>query len=367
MRAITITPDHSLRIGRRAEPAIRAGDDVKLQVLRVGICGTDRDEVSDAPIRVAPGHDDLVIGHEMVARVVEIGAAVRNVRPGDFAVLTVRRGCDRCLPCALGRADMCRTGDYRERGILGLDGYQTEMVVEKSRNVVHVPDLLGADGVLTEPLSIIEKAIHELERVQSARLPDAGATPAWLSARRCLVAGLGPVGLLAALSLRLKGAQVYGLDIVEPQSARPRWLEEIGGVYVDGREIQANSIDETIGGMDVIVEATGAPQLAFGLIDALERNGAYVLTGLPAGHAPTTLPGADLMRDLVLRNALLFGSVNAAYDHFLMAVHDLTDAARRWPGSLERLITHKYDVAEFEKPLRAHERDEIKAVIEWSA
>ena len=56
---------------------------------------------------------------------------------------------------------MCQTGKYRERGIRGLDGYQTEFVVDKEQHTVRVPPELEAVGVLMEPLSIVEKAIDE--------------------------------------------------------------------------------------------------------------------------------------------------------------------------------------------------------------
>lgn len=91
-----------------------------------------------------------------------------------------------------------------------------------------------------EPLSIIEKAIDEVLRLQNVRCPEAAATPVWLFGRRCLVAGLGPVGLLAAMVLRLRGGEVYGLDVVDSTSTRPTWLSGIGGHYVDGREVPRN-------------------------------------------------------------------------------------------------------------------------------
>ena len=287
MKAITIGKNHQVSLAQRPDVSVGAETQVKLRVLRVGICGTDREEVSGAPIRPADGYDDLVLGHEMIGRIEEAGSGVTNVRPGDYAVVTVRRGCGKCLPCSMSRFDMCRTGEYRERGIWGLDGFQSEHVVEDAQFIVPVPETLGANGVLSEPLSIVEKAIDELVRVQCARLPDAGASPAWLARRRCLVAGLGPVGLLAALALTLRGATVFGLDAVDESSARPHWLKSIGGSYIDGRSISADQIDDRIGAMDVIVEATGAPKLAFGLIDALDWNGAYVMTGLPAGCQPS--------------------------------------------------------------------------------
>ena len=103
----------------------------------------------------------------------------------------------------MNRADMCQTGKYRERGIRGLDGYQTEFAVDQEQYVVRVPPELEPVGVLMEPLSVVEKAIDEALRVQTVRCPDAATTPDWLHGRRCLVAGLGPVGLLAAMVLRL--------------------------------------------------------------------------------------------------------------------------------------------------------------------
>ena len=137
---------------------------------------------------------------------------------------------------------MCQTGKYRERGINGLDGYQTEFVVDQEQYVVRVPAELEAVGVLMEPLSIVEKAIDEAIRLQLVRCPEAATTPDWIFGRRCMVAGLGPVGLLAAMVLRLRGGDVYGLDVVDSTSARPKWLTVIGGHYVDGRQVPADQV-----------------------------------------------------------------------------------------------------------------------------
>jgi glucose 1-dehydrogenase len=168
--------------------------------------------------------------------VVGTGSSVTRVKVGDYAALTVRRGCGHCASCRMGRSDMCQTGKYRERGIRGLDGYQTEFVVDKEEYTVRVPPELEAVGVLMEPLSIVEKAIDEAVRLQVVRCPDAATSPDWILARPCLVAGLGPVGLLAVMVLRLRGGEVHGLDVVDSASAPPAWLEGIGGHYVDGRQ-----------------------------------------------------------------------------------------------------------------------------------
>jgi len=368
VKAIALTPNTTtLRLVDRPEPNIVAPNQVKLRVLRVGICGTDREEAAGGRARPPAGQKELVIGHEMFGQVTEVGPAVRRVHPGDYAVFTVRRGCGKCLPCSMNRSDMCQTGDYRERGIWGMDGYQNEYAVDEEQYLVHVPDELEAVGVLCEPLSVAEKAIDEAVRLQAARLPDAAATPLWLFGRRCLVAGLGPIGLLAAMVLRLRGAEVYGLDIVDKTSARPAWLESIGGQYVDGRQIAADNVDEQLGAMELIFESTGVAALEFNLLDALGPNGVYVLTGIPGGQRPLEIPGAELIRQLVLDNQVMLGSVNAARDHFQMAVDDLARARLKWGNHLEKLITPHYTLASFVSALRQHTPNEIKAVIEWQS
>jgi threonine dehydrogenase-like Zn-dependent dehydrogenase len=368
MKGIAIkTGTTDLHLVDRPEPSITSPDEIKLRVLQVGICGTDREEVSGGRAQAPDGQGDLVIGHEMFGQVVEVGDKVTRVKPDDYAVFTVRRGCGECLPCSMNRSDMCRTGKYHERGIWGMDGYQTAYVTDKEQYIVRVPPELAPVAVLAEPLSIVEKGIDEAVKLQTARAPEASAIPNWLFGRRCLVAGLGPVGLLGAMVLRLRGCEVFGLDIVDADSARPKWLKKIGGQYVDGREVPAKKLDDAFGPMDLIFEATGIAKVEFNLLDALALNGVYVLTGVPGGDSSIKIPGAALVRQLVLGNQVIVGSVNAARGHFQMGIDDLAHASLRWGDHLKKLITHKHRWEEFEQPLKHHLPDEIKEVIEWAS
>ncbi|HEX3799077.1 MAG TPA: glucose 1-dehydrogenase [Verrucomicrobiae bacterium] len=366
MNVISLTTGtKNIRLAQRDEPKLTIPDGVKLRVIRVGICGTDREEAEGGRCKPPAGQTELVIGHEMFGQVVEIGSAVVRVNVGDYAVFTVRRGCGKCVPCEMNRPDMCHTGEFTERGIWGADGYQAEFVVDKEQYIVRVPPELESVGVLAEPLSVAEKAVDEAVRIQVARLPDAPATPNWLFGRRCLVAGIGPIGLLGALVLRLRGAEVFGLDIVDAGTARPAWLEKIGGKYINSKQLSPDKIVSTLGPMDLLFESTGVAGLAFNLLDVLGWNGVYVLTGIPGGDRPLEIPGAQLIRQLVLDNQAMVGSVNAARDHYQMGVDDLRQAHALWPGHIDKLITNRFPAKDFMKAFDAHPVNDIKSVIEW--
>ena len=369
MRALAVRPGTpGVLVVDRPEPAVTRPDEVKVRVLAVGICGTDREEAAGGRAKAPEGQAELVIGHEMLGQVVEVGPEVRGLRVGDLAVFTVRRGCGEDISCLVGRPDMCRTGRYLERGIWGLDGFQTEYVVDREGYAVRVPAELGELGVLVEPLSVAEKAIDEAVRGQAARLPEAGAAPAWLAGCRCLVVGLGPIGLLGAMALNLRGAEVYGLDVVDPDTPRAAWLSALGGSYVDGRKVPPDRVPQTVGTFDLVFEAAGVAALDFNLLEALAPDGILVLTGIPGEDRPFELPGGELARRLVLGNLAMVGSVNAAADHYRLAVADLVRAACRWGKDfVGRLITHRYSVDEAPEAFGRHPPDEIKAVVTWTA
>jgi threonine dehydrogenase-like Zn-dependent dehydrogenase len=308
----------------------------------------------------------LVIGHELFGRVIETGTAVQSVRPGDYATFTVRRGCDRCNSCSVLRSDMCESGDYSERGIKALDGYQTEFVVDRQKYIVKIPETLKDVGVLTEPLSIVEKAIDEAATLQAARLPYLHGPSEWFAKGQAIIAGLGPVGLLAALALRVRGTRVIGMDVVDEASPRAQLLKRMGGIYVDARRRQAKDLPATFGQIDIVFEATGVASVEFSLFSTIGINGVYVITGIPGGSALINIDGSTLMRELVLRNKLVIGSVNASLKHFQMAVADMEKAQQLWGRLLEEVITHRVMYTRFEEVLLQHDPSEIKAVIEWS-
>lgn len=363
MKAIAIVPGtKNAFVTERPEPMISSPDEVKIKILQVGICGTDREEVAGGRADPPAGSKELVIGHENFGKVTEVGSEVTDVKPGDYAMFTVRRDCE---PCICGsHNDMCFKGEYTERGIKGKDGYQVEYAVDKARYLIRIPDKIKHIGVLAEPMSVSEKAINESVRIQCGRLPEA-KEDTWLQGKKVLVAGLGPIGLLAVFILTLRGAHVYGLDIVDEDTLRPSVLKSIGGNYIDGRKVKTENLDDTLGQIDLIFEATGVASLEFELIDALGINGIYVLTGIPAGERPLNIIGAPLLQQVVLKNQIVLGSVNAGIDDFTRGIAELTEAHEKYPDAISKVITSRVPVDHFEDVFTHHDVNEIKSVIEW--
>ena len=107
MKAIAIVPGTTqVALVDVDEPMINAEDEVKIKVWQVGICGTDREEVSGGRADAPAGKKELIIGHEMFGEVVEVGSSVTKVKRGDYGVFMVRRGCGKCKACLNGRSDM---------------------------------------------------------------------------------------------------------------------------------------------------------------------------------------------------------------------------------------------------------------------
>jgi threonine dehydrogenase-like Zn-dependent dehydrogenase len=366
MKAISLVPGTTnLHISDVDEPQIKKKSEIKIKILEVGICGTDREEASGGRADAPSGEKELIIGHEMFGKVVELGAPDLGVNVGDPVVLTVRRGCNKCQPCKADCPDMCETGNYTERGIKGRNGYQAEYVVEDIHYLIKVPPTLKDLAVMTEPTTVVEKAIDHSCRLQTARLPVDPDPMKWLKGKTALVAGLGPIGLLGAMVLLLRGAKVIGIDRADPSALKPQILQAMGGIFIQSTANNKENILKAAPQIDLILDAAGVPTLDFDMLTTLGFNGILALTGVPGKGHPLTVQGAAIFEQMVLKNQILFGSVNAGHKHFEQAVIDLEAARIRWPGQIERIITSRTPYTDFAKVLESRSKKEIKAVITW--
>ncbi|NUO58554.1 MAG: glucose 1-dehydrogenase [Hamadaea sp.] len=337
MRALAVFREQQdVRVIDVAEPPAPTGRQALLRVLEVGICGTDREiaafEYGDPPT----GSDYLILGHEAVAEVLETGPDVTELRVGDLVVPTVRRPCadSGCRTCRIGRQDFCTTGAFTERGIKHAHGYLTELVVEDEQNLVAVPPQLTDVATLIEPLSIAAKAAEQAQAIQQ-RLP-------WQPDKaRTLVLGAGPIGMLGAIAMTVTRFDTVVYSREPADSPRADKVRELGAVYVSTEQTPIEKINSVIGPIDVIYEAVGVPTVAFTATQALAPNGLLILTGIPALNEPATLPIDRIMKDIVLNNQAIVGTVNAGRSAFELAVQKLEQAMYLIPHSVRSIITNR--------------------------
>jgi glucose 1-dehydrogenase len=300
MRAIGLDYE-ARRLGELAvpDPVLRSPDSVLVRVDQVGICATDRGLAQFRFGYPPRGESFLVLGHEMLGRVEQVGSAVRNLEPGDLVTATVRRPCEPACPtCARGRNDLCLTGGYRERGIFAEHGYFAEYAVDAARYFVRVPAELGGLGVLIEPLSVVEKAVERAFAIREE-------TPA-----NALVLGAGPVGLLTALALGARGVRVSVHSIEPAGHYRARLAEAAGARYIERLSGSGERFD-------LVIEASGSAEAGFAGIALLGALGVCIVIGGSAGRGDLSF------FDMVLNNQAVAGIVNASPAAFAAAAADL--------------------------------------------
>lgn len=282
-------------------PGAPAAHEARFRVRETGICGTDRTLARFSIGRPPAGESKLILGHEALGEVEAVGSGVSGFAPGDLVVPMVRRPCGECSCCGRGRWDLCLTGRYVERGIVGAHGYFCDVAIDEARFLVPVPAALADLAVLVEPMSVVEKAVE-------AGLGAHEDTP-----RTAIVLGAGPIGLLAALVLQSRGLAVTLVSLESETNPRAALARQAGIEY----RRQAS------GPADLVIEAAGAPEAGFQAVRLLAPCGVAVILGAMDGTGTFPFHG------LILGNRKVIGAVNAPRESFEAAVTDLQRLDRR--------------------------------------
>ena len=367
MRAVGVSPNRrEVQLVDHQAPQILSDFDVKIRSLEVGICGTDK-EICHFVYGAPPaGFDYLVIGHESLGEVVEVGAKVRHLKKGDLVVPSVRRPCphEDCQSCREDRQDFCFTGDFTECGIKMKHGFMTEFYVDEERFLTPVSHDLRDVGVLVEPLTVAEKGLEQVWQVQK-RLPwirkDAPAD-ARGTGLRAVVLGAGPIGILGAMALVRHGFETYVYSRSKKPNPKADLVESFGAKYISSESVTVDQLAEQVGNIDLVYEAVGLSKISYDVMRVLGMNGVYVFTGIPAPRAPIPVEADNIMRNMVLKNQAVVGTVNADKKAFEDAISDLGIFMKRWPTALKSLITGRYTLDSY-KELLLGDKSGIKNVI----
>ncbi len=242
-----------------------SGDQVKLEVIQCGICGTDLHVLHDTFRNFPP----VILGHEFVGRVVEEGKNVRgSTEPSArYAVLGATAvTCGTCNPCRSGEFMFCEA----RRGMgHGVHGAFARYACARPDQLFRLDDGLPAEeGALVEPLAA---AVHAVTEIATVRPGDIA-----------LVSGPGPIGMLCLLVLVHQGIRTIvagtGAD-----TARLSLARRLGATRAV--DVQAESLTDAIhaetggAGVDVAFEVAGAAASAAACLDALRPLGRYTQVG----------------------------------------------------------------------------------------
>lgn len=264
MKAAIYNGPKDIRIGTVPDPGIPGADELVLEVLRAAICGTDSAEWDHGPVLARP---PVVLGHEFVGRVIDVGSEIRNFRPGDRVVSGAGISCGGCEWCRAGRTNLC--AEYRTLG-LHVNGGLAEFVATPATICRAVPDSLDDDGAaMSQPLAV---ALHAVRR--------SGVR----EGQACAVIGVGGIGAFIVAGARARRAKpLIAVDVDEERLETARLLGANETVNAQQRSMSDAILSLTGGeGAHVIIEATGTPRAPEQAVSAIRRGGRILLVGLQA-------------------------------------------------------------------------------------
>ncbi|MFE2284374.1 zinc-binding dehydrogenase [Streptomyces sp. NPDC059443] len=280
MQAAVYHGQHDVRVQEWPDPPAPAALEVQLEVLRASICGTDVDEFTSGPHLIpltaphpASGHvGPLVLGHEMVGRVVAVGARVTEFAAGDVVVPGSGVSCGTCRWCRSGRTNLCAT--YYTVG-LHVDGGLAERVNVPARISRSVGNCPPDVAIMAQPLAV---ALHAVRGAGAER----GA--------RIAVIGLGGIGSLAVAACTARGIDTVGVDV---SPARLEAAARSGATVLvnASRQDAAAAIRQATGGdgADIVIETSGSPRGLATAMNAVSRGGHIRLVGLHRDPSPLDL------------------------------------------------------------------------------
>jgi len=338
-------------------PPLPEAGELLCRTLELGVCGTDREILQSLQPALPPDAPYLVLGHECLARVEQVGPEVSEFRPGDLVVPAVRR--------ALGsqpyRVDMLALGEFVERGIYHEHGFSLPLWIDRPEHLFRVTDRIADVAVLAEPLAVAEKAINEACTVQRARL----APGIWTDdPPRVLITGMGPIGFAAVLAARARGWPVtmQGRDAAD--TFRARLATRFDLEYV---QFPATSDAPPVEGpFDLVLECTGSDEVMLAAARSLAPRGVMVWLGSTRVPKSKTHNVERMMRDGIIRNHLHLGTVNSAPRDFLDALRHLEYWIDRRPEDLRRIITRRVAPQDSLWDYSHREPQGIKTVIEYA-
>ena len=345
MRALTkLSADPGLELLDHPEPGCGAWD-VKIRVLRAGICGTDlhlADWDDWARSTVDP---PLVIGHEFYGEIVEVGSEVTSVAVGDRASGEGHIVCGTCRNCRAGHRNVC----IAIEGLgVNRDGAFADFVVLPATNVwVHPADLDPDLGAIFDPLG---NATHT-----ALQWPMVGED--------VVITGVGPIGVMSAAIARHAGARYV---VVSDASDYRLELARTAGADLTINVTRESLADAQTNlgmkeGFDIGMEMSGAGPAVIDMIANMNHGGRIALLGLP--HQSYDLDWGKVITHMITLKGI-YG--REMYDTWY-AMSQMIAASQRFRSAVSQVITHRFPAERWEDAFAAARSGQCgKVVLDWS-
>lgn len=323
----------------RGEIPTPGPNEVLIKVKMVGICGTDLHIYQWAPWSQARIKPPVVIGHEFVGEIYELGSSVKHLHKGQRVSAEGHITCGHCRYCRNGHGHICQDVE-----IIGVDrdGCFAEFICVPAENVwpVH-PDIPDRYAALFDPLG---NAMHTVM-----------AQP--IAMKNILITGAGSIGLFAIPIAKANGAEK--VIVVEPNPMKQRLAMEAGADYVihpGDENVKDLILKYTNGfGPDVLLEMSGySKSIRMGL-DVLCNGGNASLLGIPGGEV-----SINLAEEIIFKGITIYGITGRRmYETWYQCESFLL----KHGSSIEPVITHVMDLDDVEQGFLKMEKGEAAKVL----
>ena len=297
MKAAALTGLKTIETVDVPAPELSGENDVLLDVITVGVCGSDVHYYNTGRIGSLVVKFPYRVGHEFAGRVLDVGTAVTRVKPGDLVTVDPLAWCGTCDQCQVGRFHTCRNQMFL--GCPGqLDGCLCEQIVMPEASCFLVPDGMSADtAALAEPFTIGYYAAH-----LAGLLPECTGTKG-LEGKTVAILGSGPIGLCVLAAAKAMGAtKAYMTDIRE---ARVEFAKNFGADWVGNPEqediVAAISEAEPLG-VDVAFECCGEQSAVDQAVEILKPGGKLMLVGIPEDERTSVIICHARRKELTIQN-----------------------------------------------------------------
>ena len=322
-------------------PQTEAGQ-VKIRILKTAICGTDLhiynwDEWSQRTIKTP-----MIIGHEFVGEIAELGAGVSGFRIGEIVSGEGHLVCRKCRNCMAGRLHMCK---YTQGVGVNRNGCFAEYLFIPAENVVRVVPGIPLD--VAACFDALGNAVHTALKFD-------------LTGEDVLITGAGPIGIMAAIICRHCGAKKIAItDLNEYRLQLAK--DVVPSIYaVDPRKISTDALMSEMQmteGFDIGLEMSGSESAFTDMVEHMDNGGCIALLGI---HSSKTYINWD---------KVVFGglTIQGIYGREMFDTWYKMMSMLQTGLDVEKVITHRFDAEDFEKGFEVMQSGQSgKVVLNWS-